>query len=113
MYIFRSIQNYFAIAGINSLQSLRKHPFNAQNLTIFAMYLLSVALNIVYLVQIASDFAEYADVIYRLSTIFVCALAYAIHVQKMAKIFEIIDKFERIINASEWKFEVVKLLYWI
>lgn len=101
MYIFRSIQKYFAIAGINSLQSLQVHPFNARNLAILTLFGLFSTFSIIYLLYVASNFTEYADIIYRLSTLIVCAMVYAILVRKMRNVFEIIDTFERIIGESE------------
>lgn len=103
MYIFRSIQKFFAIAGINSYQSLQVHPFNARNLTIFSLFGLFSISNVIYFLYIAANFIEYGDIIFRLSTLTVVAIVYGIFVKKMRKIFEIFDKFERIIDKSECK----------
>lgn len=69
MYIFPSIQKFFAIAGINSYQSLQVHPFNARNLTIFSLFGLFSISNVIYFLYIAANFIEYGDIIFRLSTL--------------------------------------------
>lgn len=101
MYIFRSIQKYFAIAGINSLQSLEVYPFNVRIFIIITICGLFSICSTIYLVYVANNLTEYADVIYRLSTLFAIASVYTIFVRKMRKLFEIIDTFERIIEKSE------------
>ena len=105
MLIFRSIQKYFAIAGINSYQSLQVHPFNTRNLIIFSIYGLCTVSNVIYFLYVANNFTEYADIIYRISTLTMCAVIYAILVSKMDKIFEIFDTLESVIDKSKSKFK--------
>lgn len=101
MYIFRSIQKFFAIAGIHSYQSLQVHPFNARNITMFSLFGLYSLSNAMYFLYIATNFIEYADIVFRLSTLTVVAVIYGICVKKMRKLFEIFDQLERIIDNRE------------
>lgn len=97
---FKSCQKYLMNVGINSRQSSRKHLFNARNVTTLIVTTLSIISNTIFLLQDAKTFEKYTTTIYALSTAMVSTATYVTAIWKMAKLFQIFDNFQNIIDKS-------------
>lgn len=101
MKIFRSIQENFAILGVNPNQLTKKNNINVKNLISLFFHGFIIIAYLLYLARIANSFREYTDGIFATSAVLVCGASMIIIVWKMPKLFKLIDKLENVINCSE------------
>lgn len=101
MKTFDDIKNYFAILGIKSRESTRKHLLNVTIVFIFLIHGMEVSLSSAYAFRIAIDFAEYVDCFYRITSLIACTIFFATIVWNMPKLYKFICDLENTIGKSE------------
>lgn len=99
--VFALFRKHFAMCGIKTSQnSLKTHPFNVLNLTIFIFVCLYIALNTILLKE-ANGFDKCADILFRSVSISICCIDYVIMVCATSKLFEFINNLADTVNESE------------
>lgn len=102
MQLFQSVQMNLAILGICPSQSMQiSCGFNGKMLKVAFFHGLSGILSCLFFVYEAHTFREYTDSIYMTSATIMVILYFLILILKMAKLFEFIDDFEKVISDSE------------
>lgn len=116
MKIFETSKNYFQALGVDEHYAAQNRRLNTRNIRIFLMLVLSIMLNLLYLIFTASNFIEYTNCIYWTSTILVAVLIYAMFVWRMRKVFDYVNKIESLIESSKknlpyFKFQNLLFMY--
>lgn len=112
MKLFQSVQKNFAVLGIirPSQPIQTQYHFNKKILKISLWFCLEFILNGTFLAFVACTFREYTHTIYTTSASIMVIIYYAILVFKTAKLFELIDNFEKVfekvIDGSEYTFQI-------
>lgn len=102
MKFFEIVQWHYSTLGISSThQSNQKHPFNGRILFGFLLSLCIFASGLMYIFHVATGFMGYMVGICTLSGHIVIYICFATIIFKRAKVFEIIDRLEKLIDASE------------
>lgn len=101
MKFFQSIQEYFAIMGINSSQSVDVHPFNRSNLITLLIFCMLVITSNKFLLFEAKYFEEYIDSFYLTCTGTLAAINFVVIIWKMTKVFEFIKGLESVVHRSK------------
>lgn len=106
MKIFQSIQKSFSILGIGRSQ----HKFNHRILVTSLMFCLATGFNSKLLFDgIKGDFKEYANIIFVVSAAMLLNVCFSNLVFKMEKLFGLIDLFEKTVNESKLKMQLIAL----
>lgn len=100
MKIFKSVRVYFRMLGVDADHSIQSNPFNAKNLLVFIVFILSIISNFVYILNYANSFEEYTNCINTVSTVFIGITVFGILVWKMRELFEFIQCLENAIQNS-------------
>lgn len=103
MKILKSVQNSFAILGINLNQSTLHRSFNFKKLIVIFVFGTSVILSYVS-IFLAQNFKEYTDSIHMAMALTLGSSMFAIVLCKKTKMSELIDTLKRIIADSEYRF---------
>lgn len=106
MQLFQTIRRGFAFLGVSSLQSMQTNPFNRRNVATLFSFILTIAAYNIYLFRVASTFWEYTINIYSNSATFLAVGCYVIVILKMRKIFQVIDKCEKVTVDCKRKLEL-------
>lgn len=101
MKILQNVQNYFAMLGIRSSNSLQQHPFNMKNSVIFLIFTVLFFMSHIFLFCKASSLAEYADGLYQCVTGDFIHIDFVIHIYIVTKLVKFIDNFEKVIQKSK------------
>lgn len=101
--ILQITQNYLAILGIESQQSIQQRPFNEENLKTLAVFSFTTISSIIYFCRAPNDFMEYNQSLCFTATVGNTMLLLALVIWKQPEIFEFIKNFEIIVNESELK----------
>lgn len=101
MEVFKLIQVYFIELGVNANQSVRSHPFNAKNVMVLIIFILSILSNLIYLIGFATTFEEYTSCLNLIASLVVCFMVFAIIVWKMKELFEFIKLLDHMIQKSK------------
>lgn len=97
MKIFQSIQNQFAILGINSQQQ-NLNP----KIIVGAIFLgVCIVLQSAAIFEPTNEFKEYIDCVYMTSTTIIVSTIFVVLVFSMRILFEFIEMVEGLINESE------------
>lgn len=111
MKICKTVKSYFAILGIcpSSDQSIQSFPFDG---TVFCGFLLFGCLifsHFVYIVQLADGFMEYMECACETSATIIMFVCFAAISFRSELIFENINNFEKLIDASTNDFKAFDL----
>lgn len=102
MQILESIRYNLQIVGMNSYQSIQKHPFNARNSTSLLIYTISIICNIGFLIGGAKSLMEFTDALFLTTT---AILSFSIFVNlnwQMRQLFELLNDIENTVDQSEY-----------
>lgn len=101
MKLFQIIQKKFAFFGITSTQSIEAHPFNEKILLVYVVYGSTWISSVLFLVRRASTFEEYTNNIYITTATAMIIFCFTVVVLRMPKLFEFINKCERLTERGE------------
>lgn len=100
MKILKSVQDGFAILGMNLNQSTQHHPINLRKLIVISVFGAAIILSYVSIFR-AQTFKEYTDSIHMALALSLGSAIYGTLLSKTTKIAELIDYLESIIDDSE------------
>lgn len=100
---FQSVYNTFAILGIRPNQLQQKHLLNCKIFVVYIWYILIIVLECVSLFHRTYSFEEYTYIILTLAVAFVIITCYTLIIFNMTKLFQILDRCEKIIDKSKYK----------
>lgn len=101
MKIFQSIQDNFALLGINSCQSSQKHPFNVNILATVIWCVFSTASYVLWFIYEADSFGDYMNsALYTFESL-ICIAGLSALIWKIDQWFQFIEILEITINKSE------------
>lgn len=109
MKLFQIAQIYFAYLGINS--SNQSRFFNGKSAVALFIFSLATVMAIVFLFFEAETFLEYTMNFYTIAAVSGCCIAFTGILFKREQLFELIDKFEKLIDASELPHEIRIIIY--
>lgn len=103
MKVFQFLQKQFAFVGItiSSKQSTIFNTFNGRVAFGFILNGCAIVEQSMYVIHVANGFMEYMECINSASGTIIIFVWYAAIALKKATLFEIIDKFEKLIDTSE------------
>lgn len=104
MKIFQKIEELFDSMGIRRQQ--QKHPFNARNSFIVALFAQFSATAFIYFLFKASTFSEFANSFYITATATFNIFTFPWNIFHTKQLFNLIDQLENIIEKREFLFEL-------
>lgn len=104
MKILKSVQDNFAVLGMNLDRKTLQHPFDFRKRIVVFVFGTAIILSYVSISR-ARTFKEYTDSIHMTLTLSLGSLIYGILLFETTKIAELIGNFERILDDSEWTFK--------
>lgn len=102
MKTFESIRNHFESIGLTATQIYQKYRFNVKNVTVLLILGVNILLTGAYITCMATNFEEYVDSLYGLSTVLLIFIVFIHLIWRMEEIFRFIVKFKNTINKREW-----------
>lgn len=105
MKIFQCVQKFYEMLGVNPAQNTQIASFNLKNVLIISNLAQGFLLTAAFGLFKAKTIREYGDCYYTSTTSLSHSIYVTIHVLKMTNISKLIDKFETIIQSSEWNAE--------
>lgn len=104
--IFKLTKKNFAAIGISPELVNHPYPFNVRILLGLLILMASVTCNLLYIICEAKTFAEYTQSIYTFSLAAVITLGLVIVLLNVAELFNLINGFENLVNASKLKSKI-------
>lgn len=101
MKTFQSMRKYYRVAGIDWHQSIQKGPLNARNSMVLFILGLSITLNWIYTLYVASDFLEYIQSIQNGFLYILVILMFLVAVLKMRQLFQFVNSFGFIVQKRK------------
>ena len=108
MKTFDSIKNCFTVLGFDSHQSTRKDLLKFKNIISLLLIFIDMILTSVYVYYEASNFEEYVDSIYLLSSMILAFSVFSILIWQIPNHFIFINHLESIITKSKLKHGKIK-----
>lgn len=99
--IFQTAKKSFAFLGIEQNLSMQLLPFNAKISVGLLMLILAILSNTIYISKDAETLAEYTQSIYVCSEVVLMTISLIMLIYNSSELFVIINRCERIANASE------------
>lgn len=101
MKIFNSIKNCFIVLGFDSPQSTRQDLLKTKTILSMLLIGIDVILSSLFVYYEASDFEEYADSIYQLSSLILTFFVSATLLWQMPTHYKFITALEKTIEKSK------------
>lgn len=101
MKTFNSIKNGFAVLGFDSPESVRRDLLKINTISSMLIFGIQIIFISVFICCEASNFDEYVDGVYLLSSLTVCVFAYATMLWQIPRLYAFIIQLENIIGKSK------------
>lgn len=101
MKIFEKVRENFAFLGIDSAQSIQKHPFNTKITMAFILIITTTFLHIMHIFHVASNLKERMQSATTTSGSLLISICFITIIFKMRTLFDCIKGFEGVIAMSE------------
>lgn len=101
MALFHSAQKQFKNLGLYSSHSIQSSPFGVKNVSILLLIIVYLLLMIMYIVDEAQQFEEYAYTCYACGMGVIIIISFVTVIWNVNTFFTIIKNFEEFIQESE------------